>query len=230
MHKKAFGWLAGVSLASATLALAGCDTPATEVIADNGYAIDVIEMDGTSTLAFEASDAFEPAAQSTIEFWVRADWSDTPDFDPVVISSTGEEGSAYLVAIQREKDGIALASGEEIDIAPFDFADGELHHVAFIDLGGPVAVVIDGELIDELDMTLQAMETDGFYVGSAYGGDDGFEGVIGGLRIWDVAVSTDNLFEYRLKDVLSEQEPHPDLQYLSAISNFGEEDIVTISQ
>lgn len=222
--------IAASSLALSGLALASCSDGATSVVSENGYAIDVLELDGTDTLAFDPAPAFEPAAQSTIEFWVQPKWSETPEFDPVVLASSGEQGAAYLVAIQREKDGLAVMSGEQIDVAPFDFSDGELHHVALIDLGTSVAVVIDGELITELEMTFQAMETDGFYVGSASGGADGFEGVIGGLRIWDTAVPTNTLVAFQLKDVLDESDPHPDLDSLSVISNFAEEDLIVVKQ
>lgn len=219
---------AAATLALSGLALTACGDTATTIVSENGYAIDVLEMDGTDTLAFDPAPAFEPASQSTIEFWVQPKWGETPEFDPVVLASSGEQGAAYLVAIQREKDGLAVISGEQAEVTQFDFSDGQLHHVALIDLNGSVAVVIDGELIDQLEMTFQAMETNGFYVGSANGGEDGFEGTIGGLRIWDTAVSVDSLTEYQLKDVLAEEDPHPDLDYLSVISDFAEEDLVVV--
>ncbi|MEM6908983.1 MAG: LamG domain-containing protein [Pseudomonadota bacterium] len=220
--------LTAASLVFASITLAGCSEPATSVKAEGGYSIDVLQLDGTDTLAFEPNAAFEPAEQSTIEFWVKPEWDATPDFDPVVLSNAGANGAAYLVAIQREKDGIALASGDEAEVAEFDFSDGKLHHVALIDLNGSIAVVVDGALVDEFAMTLEAMQTDGLYIGSAYGGDDGFEGVIGGLRLWDVAVPTESLAKYRTKDVFDPDEPHPDLEFLSVISNFAEDDIIVV--
>lgn len=222
--------LTAAGLALAFVGLSACSEAPTSIVSENGYAIDVLELDGTDTLAFDPAPAFEPASQSTIEFWVQPKWEETPEFDPVVLASSGTDGAAYLIAIQREKDGLSVISGDQVDVTPFDFNDGELHHVALIDLGGPVGVVIDGELIDELDMTFQAMETEGFYIGSANGGEDGFEGIIGGLRIWDAAVTMDNLVKFQRKDVLAEDDPHPDLDYLSVISDFTQEDIVVVKR
>ncbi len=199
-----------------------------ETVAAEGYALDMLTLDGTETLAFEPDDRLAPAEQSTIEFWVKPGWQDAPDFDPVVLSNAGEEGASYLVAIQRERDGLAVTSGEQTDVVPFDFSDGEAHHVALIDLGGPAVVLVDGELAGELDLTLQALPSEGFYIGSAYGEEDGFVGAIGGIRIWDVAVTADDLMKYRLKDVLDTSDPHPDLEYLTMISNFVDQDIVVV--
>lgn len=223
--------MAGAMMGMALVVLPACSGGVqSETVAAEGYMLDMLTLDGTETLVFEPDDRLAPAEQSTIEFWVKAGWDDAPDFDPVVLSNAGEEGASYLIAIQRERDGLAVTSGEQTDVVPFDFSDGKAHHVALIDLGDPIAVLVDDELVGELDMTLQALPSEGLYIGSAFGGDDGFVGAIGGMRIWDVAVTADDLAKYRLKDVLDASDPHPDLEYLVIISNFVDQDIVMIDQ
>ncbi|MEP3051016.1 MAG: LamG-like jellyroll fold domain-containing protein [Erythrobacter sp.] len=224
-------FLASTLLGASIIALPACSGGVeSEIVEAENYTLDMLTLDGTETLAFDADDRLAPAQQSTIEFWVKADWDDVPDSDPVVLSNAGPEGASYMVAIAPERDGLSVISGEQGEAVPFDFSDGKAHHVALIDLGDPLAVVVDGVVIDEIDMTLQALPSEGFFIGSAYGEDDGFIGTIGGLRIWDVAVSTTNLTKYQRKDVLDPSDPHPDLDYLTALSNFVDQDVILIDR
>ncbi|QFT78664.1 LamG domain-containing protein [Erythrobacter sp. THAF29] len=223
---------ASLALGMSAFGLVACSGGAESetVTAESGYELDMLELDGTETLAFEPDPRLDPADQSTIEFWVKAGWSEDPGFDPVMLSNAGPDGASYLLAIDRERDGLIVSSGEQTESVPFDFADGKAHHVALIDLGNPLAVLVDGQVAAQLEMTLMPLPSDGLYIGSAYGEDDGFVGAIGGLRIWDAAIATDVLETYRLRDVLSESDPHPDLQFLALISNFADQDVVLIDR
>ncbi|MEO0872419.1 MAG: LamG-like jellyroll fold domain-containing protein [Pseudomonadota bacterium] len=213
------------------LALAACSgSPDEPVITENGYAIDILRLDGTDSLVFDPDEAIAPADQATIEFWVQVGWDEDPGFDPVVLANSGPEGSAYVVAIEREGDGLILASGEQIDIAPFDFNDGELHHVALIDYGATTVLRVDQTVIAELNVDLVAYPSQGLYFGTERGEEDGFRGVIGGFRLWDVAVDAGNLAAFAKADVLDEENPHPDLESLSVISDFAAERVVYIEQ
>ena len=82
----------------------------------------------------------------TIEFWVVPDWTSDPGYDPVIICNAGPEGASYLVAMLRDRDGIAIAAGEEEDVVTFDFSDGQLHHVAVVQYDDGTAVFVDGEV------------------------------------------------------------------------------------
>ncbi|MEO0698868.1 MAG: hypothetical protein AAFY81_04020, partial [Pseudomonadota bacterium] len=147
-----------------------------------------------------------------------------------VLANSGPEGSAYVVAIEREGDGLILASGEQIDIAPFDFNDGELHHVALVDYGQTTLLRIDQTAIAELDVDLVAYPSQGLYFGTERGEEDGFRGVIGGFRLWDVAVDAGSLAAYAKANVLDEGNPHPDLDSLAVISDFAGERVIYIEQ
>jgi len=221
--------LAGVIVGTAMLG-ACSGSPDEAIVTETGYALDVLRLDGTDSLAFDADPILDPADQATIEFWVQASWEGDPGFDPVVVASSGEEGPAYLVAILKEKDGLILASGEMSDIAPFDFSDGAMHHVALVDYGDYTQARIDQQVVAELEVDLMALPSQGLFIGSAGGGDDGFEGAIGGFRLWDVAVEPVNLEAYAQADVMDEESPHPDLEYLAIISDFGNERVVYAGQ
>lgn len=223
---------AGLALAAAGFTLPACSGGAESETVDtqSGYTLDMLALDGTETLVFEPDPRLDPADQSTIEFWVKAGWNGDPGYDPVILSNAGPQGASYLVAIDRERDGLIVSSGEQTEAVPFDFSDAKAHHVALIDLGGPLAVVVDGTFAAQLEMTFAPLPSDGFYIGSGYGEDEGFTGAIGGLRIWDAAIATDVIEEYRLKDVMAERDPHPDLQYLALISDFTDQDIVLIER
>lgn len=215
------------ALALVLAAASGCSqdtSPA--VITEDGYALDTLRLDGTESLAFDANPALEPAEQATLEFWVQAGWDSDLGYDPVVVSSAGPSGAAYLVAIQRERDGLTLSSGDQLDTAPFDFSDGKLHHVALVDYGDTTTLIIDQKPIADLEVDLQPVPSEGLYVGTARGGDDAFTGAIGGLRLWDVAVDPANLAAYRLKDVNGADAPHPDIDHLALISDFQNERII----
>lgn len=215
-----------LALGSALL-LAACGAPDAPVVeGEDGYVLDTIALDGLDSLAFDPAPQLDPAEQMTIEFWVKPDWANASDFDPVVLSNAGPEGASYLVAINRERDGLTVASGDQVDVAPFDFTDGKLHHVALIDYGASTTVMIDNEAIAELDIDFTALPSEGLYIGTARGGDDAFEGVIGGLRIWDVAVSPSDLSDYKMRNVALDGALHPDLPYLAVLSEFGEERVV----
>ncbi|WP_114521851.1 LamG domain-containing protein [Altererythrobacter sp. ZODW24] len=217
--------ISALGLVLATASACSQDTsPA--VVTEDGYALDTLRLDGTESLAFDANPALEPAEQATLEFWVQAAWDSDPGYDPVVVSSAGAEGPAYLVAIQRERDGVTLASGDQLDSAPFDFSDGKLHHVALVDYGNTTTLMIDQKAIAELQVDLQPVPSEGLYIGTARGGDDAFTGAIGGLRLWNVAVDPANLGAYRLKDVNDANAPHPDIDHLALISDFQNERII----
>ena len=215
------------ALPLAILLVAGCGGPsAPSVEGEDGYTLDTLALDGMDSLAFDPAPQLEPASQMTIEFWVKPDWSGSPEFDPVIVSNAGAEGASYLVAVNRERDGLTVVSGEQVDVAPFDFTDGKLHHVALIDYGDTTTVMIDNQAVAELDIDFTSLPSDGLYVGSARGGDSAFSGVIGGLRVWDVAVSPNDLASYAMRDVAVDGALHPDLPYLAVLSEFDKERVV----
>ena len=132
------------------LALGTCavlSIPATAQDAAIDWQPDFLELNGSNGLTLIPDPEFSIADGGTIEFWVQPDWTEAPDYDPVILSATGQEGSAYLISILRDRDGVGIVSGDEELVWSFDFADGQVHHVAFNFYAEDVALIVDGEVI-----------------------------------------------------------------------------------
>jgi hypothetical protein len=190
-----------------------------------GYAPDVAEFDGTTTLAFDPSPSLSLARGGTLEFWVVPDWEADPGFDPVIVSNAGPAGASYMVAMLRDRDGIGILSGNEQRIVAFDFANDQLHHVALTYLDGALAVIIDGQVRGSFEMTIADLPSLGFWVASADGETAPFAGAIASLRIWDVPLDRADLVNYAAQNVLSDRVAHPALSHLRAISDFRADEL-----
>ena len=138
-------------------------------ISAQSYIPDVLELDGTETLEFPADDRVQLADGATIEFWVAPDWKEDPGYDPVILSNRGNSGYSYMIAMLRDRNGIGIISGGEVDLAPFDFTDGKLHHVAIIDYSDSIMVFVDNIAVADLDMSLRSLPSTGFWIGSSDG-------------------------------------------------------------
>lgn len=193
------------------------------------YQPDIIELDGSNGLSLIPDPEFVLAEGGTIEFWVEPDWTEDPGYDPVIISSAGEEGASYMIALLRDRDGLGILAGEEEGFVAFDFSDGKLHHVAVNSYAEDIVVFIDGEPQGALDFGFADLPASGVWVGSADGAMAPFVGAIGAMRVWGVPVEQEAIADYRFLDVFSEaNEPHPDIDYLQAISDFENADVLTI--
>ncbi|MFK7886736.1 MAG: LamG-like jellyroll fold domain-containing protein [Gammaproteobacteria bacterium] len=189
------------------------------------YSPDIIEFHGDDDLGFPSHDSLTIVDGGTIEFWVGADWQDDPGYDPVVLSNAGPEGALYTVSILGDRQGLGLQSGEFLGDVPFDFSDGQMHHVALADFGEDILVMVDGQVVGELATTLPELPSAGLWIGSADGVNAKFRGAIAGLRIWAVALERKTLVDYAQRDVADANAPHPDLELLVAISDFNDESL-----
>lgn len=190
------------------------------------YTPDIAEFDGSNGFVFPPSDQFDFISGGTIEFWVAADWRADPGYDPVAVSNTGPDGSSYLVAVNGARDGLVVNAGDRIEVVPFDFSDGKLHHVAVVDTGGETYVMVDATVVGEMDLSFADLESSGFWVGSANGKDAPFIGAIGGLRLWSIAVDPLTLATFSRRDIDDPDDPHPDLDFLMAESDFDHQTIL----
>ena len=191
------------------------------------YTPDILELDGVNGLEFYPEDSYDIAGYGTVEFWVTPDWESDPGYDPVIISNAGEEGPSYLIAMLRDRDGIGIVTGDREEIVAFDFTDGNMHHVAINDYGDTLMIYIDHALIGRFESGLQQISSSGIWIGTADGETSPFIGAIAGLRFWGLPVEPYTLKKYARKDVFAGN-GHPDLDYLTAISEFGNRDIVVI--
>ena len=188
------------------------------------YTPDVGEFDGTNSMSFEPIPQFQLAYGGTMEFWVVPDWTEDPGYDPVIICNAGPEGASYLIAMLRDRDGIAIAVGEQEDVVAFDFTDGRLHHVAISQYEDGTVVYIDGQVAGTSELSFEVRPSTGVWVGSIDGDNNQFRGAIAGMRIWGVVVEQQTLVDFALKDVFSDQ--HPNLANLAAISDFNNEEFL----
>ena len=218
--------LAGLfALTAFTLAPA----PAFAQDASPAWQPDFLELDGANGLTLIPDPEFSVVEGGTIEFWVQPDWTESPDYDPVIMSAVGQDGPAYVIAMLRDRDGIGIVSGDEETVWAFDFTDEQVHHVAFNVYAEEVAVIIDGETRGVVEMDMADIAPSAVWIGSADGETGPFVGAIAALRVWGVPVEPEVLDEFRYKDVLSEaQGNHPDIDYLQVVSDFANLDVLII--
>ncbi len=204
---------------------------ATSVIAqDQQYVPDVLELDGQTTLEFPADESLDLSGGSTIEFWVQPDWNAAPAFDPVVLSYVGDEGASYLVTVLRDRDGIGVMSGDQYEVAPFNFTDGRMHHVALINYGTETEVLVNDELVEVLPFAIQSLPASGLFIGTSDGENDQFLGAIAAVRLWGVPLDADTVVEWAARDVVADQSrEHPDLPFLIGHSAFRSGDFLLAS-
>lgn len=205
-------------LRQGTLALLACSFWLGAGTVTHAYEPDVMVFDGEMSLDFPPSPRLVLAEGGTLEFWVAPDWSTDPGYDPVIITSAGPEGPAYLVAMLRERDGIAFAAGEEEAVFLFDFTDGQLHHVAISQYVDGIEVYIDGRQVGSEPIMALDLPVTGVWLGSIDGDNNAFRGVLAGLRLWQEVVPRETLVAFALKDIFENE--HPQLEALAAMSDF----------
>ncbi|MEM1175274.1 MAG: LamG-like jellyroll fold domain-containing protein [Pseudomonadota bacterium] len=186
--------------------------------AADGYLPDLLEFDGTDTLVFDPAPQFDLSDGGTLEFWVSPDWTDAPDYDPIVLCNAGGDDIAYAIGILRDRNGLLLVAGDGEDIFPADLDDGRMHHIALHQLEDGVVVLVDGEPVGTSGLSIPAITSDGLWLGSLDGENDMFAGAIAGFRVWDTVVDQATLVEFAFKDAVFDD--HPYLDELTAISDF----------
>lgn len=190
------------------------------------YTPDLFEFDGGNALVFDTAPQLNLATGGTIEFWVVPDWDEDPGYDPAIVCNAGLEGPLYLVAMLRDRDGLALVAGGEEDVVTFDFADGQLHHVAISQLADGIVVIIDGQVAGVSELTFADLPSIGLWVGSIDGVNNQFIGAVAGLRFWRTVVEQETLVRYAMSDIF--EADHPDLDQLVAMSNFDEGGLLVV--
>ena len=207
------------SLKKGTLALLVCSLWLGAGTVVQAYEPDVMVFDGEVSLDFPPSPRLALAEGGTLEFWVAPDWSTDPGYDPVIITSAGPEGPAYLLAMLRDRDGIAFAAGDEEAVFLFDFTDGQLHHVAISQYADGIEVYIDGRQVGSEPIMALDLPVTGVWLGSIDGTNNTFRGVLAGLRMWQEVVPRETLVAFALKDIFEGE--HPQLEALAAMSDFN---------
>lgn len=195
------------------------------------FAPDVGIFEGASTIALDPDPAMGFDSTGTIEFWVEPDWAEDPGYDPVIISNAGPDGVSYLVAILRDRDGLGVMSGDQVEYIAFDFTDGKMHHVALVQYEDVLIVYIDGKIQGRFESFKMAnLPSAGVWIGSADGEAGAFIGAIASLRLWGYPVQVKSLLTYAAGDLFKDEESrHPGLDYLRGLSDFDNADFLVSS-
>lgn len=174
---------------------------------------------GNNALVLPTASALELQGSGTIEFWVSAKWTQPLGYDPAIMAYLGPLGTRFAFHIGENRDGLGIYAGDYYDGVPFDFSDGQRHHVAIVTLGNATDIFIDGEFQGTLGFTFETMPVDRFTIGSL-GDFSPFVGEIGQIRIWDEPVELEVLSYFALRPLDGAVE-HPDLDALVGISAFA---------
>jgi len=195
----------------------------------DAYSPDIVVLDGSKSLAIKPHPSLGVSGDLTIEFWAAPGWEQDPGYDPVIVSNLSAEKASYIVAILRDREGVGVVSGEKEIVAPFNFKDGKLHHVAIIQSGNELLISIDGVIRGVSEMKLNVNEVDAFWIGSIDGSLGAFIGDIGQLRIWNDALDLETLEAFKLQSAFSQYVPaHPFIDALIAVSVFPEAGLLLV--
>lgn len=192
------------------------------------YQPDIIELNGSFPVFFDPDPALSIADGGTLEFWLQPDWTDVPQYEPVILSNAGPDGVSYLIAMLPDRQGIVLYSGDEEFIFMFDFTDGKMHHVTLNVFEDGVNMLIDGENVGEYDAKPVDLPSDGLFVGSIDGEQYPFIGAMAGLRLWDYVLDRETVLNYAMRDVVLSD--HPELESLSALSDFNSDTLLILEE
>lgn len=186
-----------------------------------GYRPPAAKLDGNLSASFPDDVSLNFKRFGTVEFWVAAKW-DNLDYDPAIVSYLGNLGPRFAILMPADKKGIGMMVDQKWEVAPFDFSDGKMHHVAFIMIDSRTSVFVDDELVSIMPVGIADLPAHSLSIGSFNGRDAGFVGVLAGLRIWDSAVDPDDIAAYKLVDLASQKgAEHPSLDTLVGTSDFA---------
>ena len=201
-----------------------------QVTSAQDYAPDVLEMPEGDGYVFDWDPAYNMVGGGTIEFWTMPFFEEEPGFEPFILSSAGETGASYAVAMTEARDGLVLLAGDQEGVIGYDFTDGRPHHVAINVYEDGTLVFVNGEARAEFDFIPPERPASALFVGTANGKEAGYQGMIAQLRFWGTPVDPDYLEEFKLKPTLSPFGDHPDIQFLRAESNFAEESMLIVEE
>lgn len=206
-----------IVIASGLATLAAAPVQAQE----EAYAPVMLTFDGTDALSYVAPSALDIDGAGTLELWVRAGWQANPGYDPAVLSYEGPTGARMALVLTADAQALGVLAGPYYATIPFDFSDGQLHHVALTLLADQTLVMIDGEVRQALGFGMANLPADRLRIGSL---DEysPFIGEIGQIRIWDEPIDPDILVNYAWAPITSAgPNAHPDRDALVGVSAFA---------
>jgi len=160
-----------------------------------------VRLSALSNLSFPADARLNFGQEGTIEFWFSATANN--EQPQCLISHGKDEKLQFSVLIGPKRKAIFLKTPTITYSVPFDFSDGEFHHVGFMMSGGLTTVLIDGVKPgmpgDDPDVVLELPDIPLRFGKGSVGGEqlsigcgepEPFEGWIYTLRFWEKALSS----------------------------------------
>lgn len=196
------------------------------------YRPPLAKFDGGAGASFPDDISLGFKRFGTVEFWVAAKW-DSVDYDPAILSYLGNLGPRFAILIPADRKGIGMMANQKWEVAPFDFSDGKLHHVAFIMIDSRTSVFVDDEFVALLPISIADLPAHSLHIGSFNGKDAGFKGYLAGMRVWDSAVDPDDIAAYKRVNLSTpEGAKHPSIDTLVGVADFasGQVDFVLMDE
>jgi hypothetical protein len=196
--------------------------PAAATAQDAQFAPVTMTFDGTDALSFAPPSALDINGAGTVEMWVQAKWQGNAGYDPAILSYQGPSGPRLAALLTGDAKALGVYAGQFYDKVPYDFSDGELHHVALIVMGEQIMVMIDGEVRDTLGFGMAEVPANDFTIGSL-GGYSPFIGEIGQIRIWDEPLDPETVADFAWRPIAADgPNAHPDIASLAGVSTFAD--------
>ncbi|MEN8160341.1 MAG: LamG domain-containing protein [Myxococcota bacterium] len=215
----------------APLLLAAWALPAAAQDAEPAPSLSPLLLDGETSLEVDPSPGLALGPACTIELVLATAWDDEDGVEghPGVLGrrtpADGDDPEALAAATQwsvhitPDRRAIGLFDGRYFGSVPFDFSDGELHHVALVTKAGRTTVYVDRRARGVIELGPGPERGLPLHVGSSDGGSELFIGAIASLRLWRRALGPEEVAA--LADVLgAPPEGEVGLDPLAAYSDF----------
>ncbi|MGQ0698933.1 MAG: LamG-like jellyroll fold domain-containing protein [Panacagrimonas sp.] len=154
-----------------------------------------LEFDGNASLSYPKDPIFEIGPDGTIDFWLKAGWTEALEQDACIVASGDKNRSRYAAYISGDGQGVVLWDGQASAGVDFNFLDGEAHHVALVTRGRETRFFVDGALLGTKPIGYGTARGLPFHVGTSDGGAEGFIGALQSLRLWSAALSDAQIVE-----------------------------------
>jgi concanavalin A-like lectin/glucanase superfamily protein len=184
------------------------------------YIPDTIEFPDSAPIVFPSHPVLGLDAGGAIEFWVVADWTQSPGYHPVILSNGEGPTPLYRISVTAARDALLVQIGGQYGQFEFDFSDRRTHHVALLDYDDKMAALIDGRFSGAVALSIEPGNASYFFIGSAEGGKSPFIGAVSGLRLWEVPLEPEEVADFAVKDALAADSPHPNIDFLVGYSDF----------
>ena len=169
---------------------------------DDVPAMDPPPFEENHSLSFDGADDYVEISTSgfpsgnspiTVEGWFkRTSFSDSPEY---MMSYGSFGGSLFGIGIFYSNNMLVTFDGSDYDaISSTEFSLNTWHHVAGVHLGnGYVEIYFDGVQVFSTDVNTPNIDLANGKIGSDILGNQNWDGSLDELRVWDLALSEDQI-------------------------------------